>query len=320
MPTALYRAFEHLRQDDGWMNVVPRFPHPRLDANRHSAPLHLSHEPGVFDGDELLDPQPEDATKYSYENTSNDDRSIGTVEIETYTEVSAVVRSASHSNFNILLHLKAHVNCGEECYSKDQANPLLIPQNSRAPKDLVTVLDVSGSMAGTKLALLKRAMGFVIQNLGPSDQSTKSNLENTPSTQSQAKSELKFTQGEACMQSFILTQKTKVTKSNKAKGQRRKRQKRKSKTKQMIITIFKSWQSRVQLAQLSTLVGNPKNFVPPPVPRPSDMFYGKIIPALKEKGIRRVISRRDWPHEVEHKVFLDLTKESPRQLLHQELW
>ncbi|KAK6141995.1 hypothetical protein DH2020_016211 [Rehmannia glutinosa] len=31
--------------------------------------------------------------------------------------------------------------------------------------DLVTVLDVSGSMAGTKLALLKRAMGFVIQNL-----------------------------------------------------------------------------------------------------------------------------------------------------------
>ncbi|KAG6389754.1 hypothetical protein SASPL_151227 [Salvia splendens] len=37
----------------------------------------------------------------------------------------------------------------------------------RAPVDLVTVLDISGSMAGTKLALLKRAMGFVIQNLGP---------------------------------------------------------------------------------------------------------------------------------------------------------
>ncbi|KAK1381935.1 hypothetical protein POM88_019670 [Heracleum sosnowskyi] len=30
----------------------------------------------------------------------------------------------------------------------DQANPFLIPQNSRAPIDLVTVLDVSGSMAG----------------------------------------------------------------------------------------------------------------------------------------------------------------------------
>lgn len=50
------------------------------------------------------------------------------------------------------------------------------------------------------------------------------------------------------------------------------------------------------------------------------MFYGKIIPALKEKGIRRVISRRDWPHEVKRKVLLDLMKEAPKQLLHQELW
>lgn len=63
-----------------------------------------------------------------------------------------------------------------------------------------------------------------------------------------------------------------------------------------------------------------KNAVPPPVPRPIDMFYGKIIPALKEKGIRRVISRRDWPHEVKHKVLLDLMEEAPKQLLHQELW
>lgn len=88
-----------------------------------------------------------------------------------------------------------------------------------------------------------------------------------------------------------------------------------------IYSVFKSWQTRVQLAQLSALgAGNTKNSVPPPVPRPSDMFYGKIIPALKEKGIRRVISRRDWPHEVKRKVLLDLMKEAPKQLLHQELW
>ena len=88
-----------------------------------------------------------------------------------------------------------------------------------------------------------------------------------------------------------------------------------------IYSVFKSWQNRVQLAQLSALAaGNATNSVPPPVPRPSDMFYGKIIPALKEKGIRRVISRRDWPHEVKRKVLLDLMKEAPRQLLHQELW
>ncbi|KAK4437819.1 Serine/threonine-protein kinase SMG1 [Sesamum alatum] len=55
-------------------------------------------------------------------------------------------------------------------------------------------------------------------------------------------------------------------------------------------------------------------------PSSSDMFYGKIIPALKEKGIRRVISRRDWPHDVKQKVLLDLINETPKQLIHQELW
>lgn len=88
-----------------------------------------------------------------------------------------------------------------------------------------------------------------------------------------------------------------------------------------IYSAFKSWQNHVQQGQLSTLgAGNTNDAVPPPVPRPIDMFYGKIIPALKEKGIRRVISRRDWPHEVKRKVLLDLMEEAPKQLLHQELW
>ncbi|KAL5704997.1 non-specific serine/threonine protein kinase [Ranunculus cassubicifolius] len=88
-----------------------------------------------------------------------------------------------------------------------------------------------------------------------------------------------------------------------------------------IYSVYKSWQNRVQLMQLSGMgTGTTNSTVPPPVPRPSDMFYGKIIPALKEKGIRRVISRRDWPHDVKRKVLLDLMKETPRQLLHQEIW
>lgn len=88
-----------------------------------------------------------------------------------------------------------------------------------------------------------------------------------------------------------------------------------------IYGIFKAWQNRAQLAQMQGLgAGNMEDSIPPPVPRPIDMFYGKIIPALKEKGIRRVISRRDWPHDVKRKVLLDLMKEAPKQLLHQELW
>lgn len=88
-----------------------------------------------------------------------------------------------------------------------------------------------------------------------------------------------------------------------------------------IYSVFKSWQKRNQLAQLSaTSAGDINGSAAPSVPRPSDIFYGKIIPALKEKGIRRVISRRDWPHEVKRKVLLDLMSEAPRQLLYQEFW
>lgn len=85
-----------------------------------------------------------------------------------------------------------------------------------------------------------------------------------------------------------------------------------------IYSVFKSWQNRAQSSQLSAMGIDTKGTAP--VTRPSDMFYGKIIPALKEKGIRRVISRRDWPHEVKQKVLLELMKETPKHLLYQELW
>lgn len=87
-----------------------------------------------------------------------------------------------------------------------------------------------------------------------------------------------------------------------------------------IYSVFKSWQSRAQLALCSAPEAPKTNNAIPHIPRPSDMFYGKIIPALKEKGIRRVISRKDWPQEVKRKVFLDLMKETPRQLLYNEIW
>ncbi|XP_017253518.1 E3 ubiquitin-protein ligase WAV3 isoform X2 [Daucus carota subsp. sativus] len=153
-------------QDNGWMTVVQRLPHSRPDANRHISPLRQAHEPSVFDDDELMDHQREVTAKSSSDNTYTSDQSIGAIEIKTYPEVSSVARSASHSNFNILLHLKAPIS-GEQHNGEDQA--ISNSQNPRAPVDLVTVLDISGSMAGTKLVLLKRAMGFVIQNLGPSD-------------------------------------------------------------------------------------------------------------------------------------------------------
>ncbi|KAG1359758.1 E3 ubiquitin-protein ligase WAV3 [Cocos nucifera] len=150
-------------QDDGYVSMLRHL--PRVDSsnrNHRLTPLFHSSEPIVFNDDESLD---------SSSETPKDTQhgSMRTVEIKTYPEFSAIQQSVSEENFTILIHLKAP--CApmvQTCDGNPHGNTNL-SKTSRAAIDLVTVLDVSGSMAGTKIALLKRAMGFVIQNLGPSD-------------------------------------------------------------------------------------------------------------------------------------------------------
>ncbi|KAL0303491.1 UNVERIFIED_CONTAM: E3 ubiquitin-protein ligase WAV3 [Sesamum radiatum] len=79
------------------------------------------------------------------------------VTIKAVPERPAVAASESVSLFTVLVGLKA------PSLSNDAGSA------QRAPVDLVTVLDVSGSMLGSKLDLVKRAVNFVIDNLGPSD-------------------------------------------------------------------------------------------------------------------------------------------------------
>ncbi|RZC50290.1 hypothetical protein C5167_018723 [Papaver somniferum] len=86
------------------------------------------------------------------------------IDIKTYPEMSAVQRSIMKENFSVLINLKALLT--DNMQDNDAAHA---SQSCRAPVDLVTVLDVSGSMKGSKIELLKRAMRFVIENLGPSD-------------------------------------------------------------------------------------------------------------------------------------------------------
>jgi PI-3-kinase-related kinase SMG-1 len=83
--------------------------------------------------------------------------------------------------------------------------------------------------------------------------------------------------------------------------------------------VFKAWQQRNHSAQFAN-PGHTNMPMPPAIPRPSDMFYGKMLPALRERGLRKVMSRKDWPHDVKRKVLLELMKETPRQLLYKELW
>ncbi|KAI3882039.1 hypothetical protein MKX03_006249 [Papaver bracteatum] len=111
-----------------------------------------SSESVVFNDDDPLDVQ----SNISASNISI----VRSIDIKTHTELPAVPLSVSQENFHILVNLKSNVT------DIDQVSSDI---TFRAPIDLVTVLDVSGSMTSTKIQLLKRAMGFVIDNLGPSD-------------------------------------------------------------------------------------------------------------------------------------------------------
>jgi len=75
----------------------------------------------------------------------------GGLVLSTQCEFPALARAASRDRFAVLVHAKAPSDV------------------ARAPLDLVTVLDVSASMKGQKLELLKQAMCFLIDQLGPAD-------------------------------------------------------------------------------------------------------------------------------------------------------
>lgn len=144
------------------MTVIRRLPPPRR-SNSNVIPLFHTPEPAVFNDDESLDC---DSSNVKSSDTCDFRRKI---KITLFPEFKSVSRLMSYDDFTVLIHIKAPVSVSGQTENENQVNSLQISQTPRAAIDLVTVLDTSGSMAGTKLALLKRAMGFVIQNLGPND-------------------------------------------------------------------------------------------------------------------------------------------------------
>ncbi|KAJ7557848.1 hypothetical protein O6H91_04G012300 [Diphasiastrum complanatum] len=140
------------------------------------------------------------------ENFGQQSSSATKLELKCHAETSSIAYSKPCESFTVLVHLKAAAinrkqtpllnkiaaldvvsrenyanftreesELNVEQGSKHVADNTVGVQSpfaypcSRAPLDLVTVLDVSGSMAGTKLLLLKHAMAFVVQNLSPAD-------------------------------------------------------------------------------------------------------------------------------------------------------
>ncbi|KAK1684090.1 hypothetical protein QYE76_044938 [Lolium multiflorum] len=121
------------------VDVMPLPIPPRLSVPTQPA------DPDVFDDDEQV-------------GRAAGAPSNRAVVVKTYTDYSAVGRGSSRDNFAVLVHLKAtgtEATCGSPA--------------PREPLDLVMVLDVSRSMHGRKLELLKQAMRFVVDILGPED-------------------------------------------------------------------------------------------------------------------------------------------------------
>lgn len=50
------------------------------------------------------------------------------------------------------------------------------------------------------------------------------------------------------------------------------------------------------------------------IPRPSDLYYAKLTPRLKEAGIA-IDNRKEWPNAILKEVFQELVKETPSDLL-----
>ncbi|KAJ4702605.1 Zinc finger (C3HC4-type RING finger) family protein [Melia azedarach] len=109
--------------------------------------LQLPPEPELFTDDELL---PVNSVASASPSRAE------ALTVKAIPEFIAVAAADAPPKFSVLVRI-----CAPSL--PNEANHL-----DRAPIDLVTVLDVSGSMS-SKLPLLKRAVNFIIQNLGPGD-------------------------------------------------------------------------------------------------------------------------------------------------------
>lgn len=86
-----------------------------------------------------------------------------------------------------------------------------------------------------------------------------------------------------------------------------------------LYTLYKKWQQRQQMASRKTAAAGGQKKVAP-VQKPTDMFYNKLLPILKECGVTNLESRKDWPAAALKQAMTELVDETPDTLISQELW
>ncbi|KAG5339618.1 SMG1 kinase, partial [Acromyrmex charruanus] len=79
-----------------------------------------------------------------------------------------------------------------------------------------------------------------------------------------------------------------------------------------LFILYKRWQQR-ECSVSKTGGGNSA------IMRPSELFYNKLTPLLKECGIG-LENRKEWPIHVLKKVLEELMRETPKDLLAKEIW
>ncbi|CAH0398945.1 unnamed protein product [Chilo suppressalis] len=80
-----------------------------------------------------------------------------------------------------------------------------------------------------------------------------------------------------------------------------------------LFALYKRWQNR-EAAIMSAKTNKTVNVL-----RPSELFYNKLNPLLKEAGISTE-NRKEWPVAILKQVLQELSAETPRDLLWRELW
>ncbi|GLH00101.1 Serine/threonine-protein kinase ATR [Gryllus bimaculatus] len=88
-----------------------------------------------------------------------------------------------------------------------------------------------------------------------------------------------------------------------------------------LFSLYKRWQQREIVSVTLKIHASTGPLNPAPqVLRPSELFYNKLGPLLKERGITNVENRKDWPLPVLRQVLTELMEETPKDLLAKELW
>ncbi|KAG6554850.1 hypothetical protein Mapa_003433 [Marchantia paleacea] len=180
---------ESIANARGVRRIGPQEPNMFDDDEPLSSPSSSSERNGSEEQGDRINGHGEAQEESSRHSQSEDYQDGATVEEEVrsvvpeinvrgYPEVDEVSGLDERQTFTVLVNIKSALintrnpqdNVRDGNGAEEARNfKLLLDPSCRAPLDLVTVLDISGSMAGTKLLLLKRAMEFVISNLSPSD-------------------------------------------------------------------------------------------------------------------------------------------------------